>query len=209
MTRLSALDLSRNQLRGTFPDAIGNLVTLKRLKLGENQFAGKLPNTMSKLTNLVRLELHRNKLTHCPDMLGNLMQLHTLKISENRFSGELPASWVLLASIRELYIFSNQFTIFDPDPHAVDWLGNRIMTQSNVQLLDVLRKRCHVLVLMEEQVGDGGFVADRLPTKEVWPNQPHLYGNGFPSQTLKSHTPAIMKQLKAIRSEEREVDVLD
>jgi hypothetical protein len=209
LTHLTLLDLSKNEMRGTFPDAIGNLVALNRLKLGENQFHGKLPQTMSKLTNLVRLELHRNKLTHIPDMLGNLMKLHTLKVNENCFTGEIPQSWVLLESIRELYIYGNEFVIFDPDPHAVDWLGNRALTKSNLQVLDILRKRCHILVMTEDQVGDGGFVADRLPTKEVWPNQPHLYGNGFPSVKLKSHTAPVFLRLKEVRSEEREVNVLD
>ena len=201
--------MTSNAIRGTFPDAIGNLVTLNRLKLGENQFHGKLPQTMSKLTNLVRLELHRNRLTDHPDMLGNLTGLHTLKINENLFDGELPASWILLENIKEIYIYSNRFTIFDPNPHAVDWLDNKIMTPANVQLLDVLRKRCSILVLMEEQVGDGGFVADRLPTKEVWPNQPHLYGNGFPSRKLPSHTAPVMERLKEVRSAERDIGVLD
>jgi hypothetical protein len=57
-------------------------------------------------------------------------------------------------------------------------------------------------------VGDGGFIADRLPPRDVWPNQPHLYGNGFESQTLPSHAGACLAHLAQIRNQERDVDTI-
>lgn len=208
LSNMTDLDLTRNQIRGTFPDAIGNLVSLKKLKLGQNQFYGKLPLTMSKLTELTRLELHRNRLTHVPDMLGNCAKLHTLRLNENLFTGELPDAWVMLDSIRELYIFSNHMTMFEKQAKraALGSTETRQLTAQNLKVLDILRKRCHILVLLDEQVGDGGFVADRLPTKEIWPTQPHLYGNGFTSVKLHSHDDGTLKHLANVRNEERDVE---
>jgi len=207
MSNLTDLNLTRNGIRGTFPDAIGNLIALKKLKLGQNQLHGALPMTMSKLTELTRLELHRNRLCAVPDMLGNLSKLHTLKINENLFTGELPDAWVMLESIRELYIFSNHFKLFDNKPKHFSFSGSnsKQLTAQNLKVLDVLRKRCHILVMLEDQVGDGGFIADRLPDRETWPEQPHLYGNGFESVKMHSHDDATLAHLAKIRNEERDV----
>jgi hypothetical protein len=107
----------------------------------------------------------------------------------------------MLEVIRELYIFSNHFTLFSNSQSSTP-----VLTPNNYKLLDVLRKRCQILVMVEDQVGDGGFVANRLPTKEVWPNQPHLYGNGFTSVKLQSHDSETLKKLAKIRNEERDVE---
>lgn len=157
---------------------------------------------MSKLTQLTQLELQRNRLCGTPDMLGNCFKLHTLKLSENQFTGELPEEWMMLEVIRELYIFSNKLTLFSENSQHTD---NPVLTPNNYKLLEVLRKRCHILVMMEDQVGDGGFIADRLPNREIWPHQPHLYGNGFASVKLKSHDGVTMKMLRQRRNEDREV----
>jgi len=202
LANLTDLNLTKNGLRGTFPDAIGNLVTLKKLKLGMNHFHGKLPLTLSKLTELTRLELHRNRLEASPDMLGNLVNLHTLKLNENQFTGEIPDSWILLESIKEIYMFTNAFTLFTKESTKT----TKTLTPQNIAILDVLRKRCSILVMLDEQVGDGGFVAERLPSKEIWPHQPHLYGNGFASQKLPSHDDATLRVLAEIRNEERNVE---
>lgn len=201
LANLTDLNLTKNGLRGTFPDAIGNLVTLKKLKLGMNHFHGKLPLTMSKLTDLTRLELHRNRLEGSPEMLGNLVQLHTLKLNENQFTGEIPDSWILLEGIKEIYMFTNHFSLFTEKSTKTD----KTLTPHNIAILDVLRKRCSILVMLDEQVGDGGFVADRLPSKDIWPHQPHLYGNGFTSVKLPSHDPETLATLASIRNEERDV----
>ena len=58
------------------------------------------------------------------------------------------------------------------------------------------------------QVGDGGFIADRLPSKEIWPNQPHLYGNGFSSVKMPSHDEKTLAHLAKVRNEERDADTL-
>mmetsp|Transcript_30658 Transcript_30658/g.62332 ORF Transcript_30658/g.62332 Transcript_30658/m.62332 type:complete len:331 (+) Transcript_30658:110-1102(+) len=209
LKNLTDLNLNKNGIRGTFPDAIGNLITLKKLKLGQNQMYGKLPLTFSKLTELTRLELHRNRLEGSAEMLGNLAKLHTLKINENLFTGELPKAWLMLENIREVYLFSNHFSVFKVAKHVNPWSqeggDDRELTDQNLQVLDVMRKRCYILVMLEEQVGDGGFIAERLPPRAVWPNQPHLYGNGFTSVSLQSHPADTLKALAKIRNEDRDL----
>lgn len=106
----------------------------------------------------------------------------------------------MLEVIRELYIFSNKLTLFSSSQSSTP-----VLTPNNYKLLEVLRKRCHILVMMEDQVGDGGFIADRLPDRKIWPHQPHLYGNGFTSVKLRSHDTSTMKMLQKVRNEDREV----
>lgn len=68
--------------------------------------------------------------------------------------------------------------------------------------------RVALLVRLMQKVGDGGFIAERLPPRDVWPNQPHLYGNGFVSEKMASHSKEYNAHLAKIRNEERDVDTL-
>jgi hypothetical protein len=146
-----------------------------------------------------------------PDMLGNLSNLHTLKINENQFTGEFPDAWVMLENIRELYIFSNHFKLFEKKSKHFSFnapSSDRVLTAQNLKVLDILRKRCHILVMLEDQVGDGGFIADRLPDRETWPNQPHLYGNGFESMKMHSHDDETLAHLAAVRNQQRDFSTI-
>jgi hypothetical protein len=61
---------------------------------------------------------------------------------------------MMLESIRELYIFSNKFKLFEDTKRGTALMkaGPRELTQQNMKILDILKKRCTILVMVEDQV---------------------------------------------------------
>ncbi|GKC01094.1 kinase-like domain-containing protein [Tanacetum coccineum] len=122
--QLRSLYLDDNQLYGSLPSSIGNLVGLSDLQLGPNRFSGKIPTTISKLQKLqvfslfsnqfsgpipdaignlallTRLYLDHNKLEgHIPSSLGNCKELNALSLADNRLSGKIPKQILQLPSL--------------------------------------------------------------------------------------------------------------
>jgi hypothetical protein len=63
--------------------------------------------------------------------------------------------WSSLAAHARRYLFSNRLTLFSKKPKAPSYgavTGTRELTPQNLKVLDVLRKRCAILVMLEEQV---------------------------------------------------------
>ena len=61
--RITKLNLSTNQLRGSIPDVLGRLIELTFLALDNNILSGKISTELGNLTNLRRLHLNDNQLT--------------------------------------------------------------------------------------------------------------------------------------------------
>ncbi|MDE2963436.1 MAG: hypothetical protein OXU26_05965, partial [Acidobacteriota bacterium] len=71
--RVTSLDLNDNQLTGSIPAELGNLVNLRFLVLDYNQLTGAIPAELGDLANLQNLWLANNQLTgSIPSELGNL-----------------------------------------------------------------------------------------------------------------------------------------
>ncbi len=63
--RVTALDLSENQLKGTIPVELGSLSKVIELHLWGNQLTGEIPPALGDLANLTDLFLRGNRLTGC------------------------------------------------------------------------------------------------------------------------------------------------
>ena len=59
---LTYLNLGYNELSGSIPSEIGNLLNLNYLLLGNNHFSGTIPSEIGNLVNLARLDLIKNQL---------------------------------------------------------------------------------------------------------------------------------------------------
>ena len=90
------INLSDNNLVGTVPTEIGNLIYLRQLYLGFNSLSGELPESMGNLTQLKYVSLAYNNLTgNIPESFASWMNtLETISLSGNSFSGRLPESIV-------------------------------------------------------------------------------------------------------------------
>jgi Leucine-rich repeat (LRR) protein len=109
--RVISLFLDENQLSGTIPSDLGNLLYLQDLYLGFNQLSGEIPSVLGNLTNLITLYLNDNELTGAiPSLLGNLLNLEELDLSFNQLSGEIPSVLGSLTNLIALYLNDNELT---------------------------------------------------------------------------------------------------
>jgi len=107
---LRLLDLSNSHFGGVIPDSIGNLSTqLFLLKLRGNQLSGSIPTVIENLLNLAELTMEKNYLSgSIPSVLGNLKMLQRLDLSENKLSGLIPSSLGNITQLFEFHLQKNQ-----------------------------------------------------------------------------------------------------
>ncbi len=126
--RVTALDLSSNNLRGTLPAALGSLTSLTTLDLSDNRLSRTIPN-LSALTRLTMLDLGDNQLSGTIPNLSALTSLTTLKLGDNQVSGTIPGWLGSLTSLTTLNLRDNRLT--GPIPEE---LGD--LTQLDILYLD-------------------------------------------------------------------------
>jgi hypothetical protein len=87
-----------NNLTGSLPPEIGNLIWLRSFNIGSNKFSGPLPTEF-----------------------GNLINLTVINLSSNQFSGPLPASLANLVNLVTAYLGNNPLNIPFPSEIMSNW----------------------------------------------------------------------------------------
>ncbi|KAG5235184.1 LRR receptor serine/threonine-protein kinase [Salix suchowensis] len=101
---LRVMGFGRNQIRGTIPDGIGNLVSLAVLRLASNQLSSMIPSSIGKLQNLGYLNLYDNKISgSIPSSVGNMTSLIIANLDLNNLHGSIPSN---LGNCRNLLALS-------------------------------------------------------------------------------------------------------
>jgi len=105
------VQLADNNLCGTIPTEIGDMINLFDLDLSENNLTGPIPTTLSQLNNLRTLHLENNQLSGSisPD-LYSLPNLYSLGLSGNRFTGQISSDIENLTEMRYLHLDDNQLS---------------------------------------------------------------------------------------------------
>jgi hypothetical protein len=110
LINLTGLSLDNNHLTGSIPSSLGNLSKLITLFLYSNQLTGSIPKEIGNLNNLLSLLLFSNQLTgSIPKEIGNLSKLRYLNLAENQLAGTLPLELGNLSALITLFLNSNQF----------------------------------------------------------------------------------------------------
>ncbi|KAJ3697974.1 hypothetical protein LUZ61_001679 [Rhynchospora tenuis] len=108
---LTVLELAGNQIDGTIPESIGQLIGLISLDLSRNKISGQIPISISNLRNLKRLLLSHNFLTgSIPSNLSALQSLEVLDLSSNSLSGEIPGNLINLHNLSTLLLNNNKLS---------------------------------------------------------------------------------------------------
>ena len=125
LLQLEHLNLSRNDgLSGSTLTNIVDLTKLKQLNLYNINLAGSLPTEIGNLNNLTYLNLGYNQLSgELPSTFGDLSNLTYLRLNNNQFSGAIPASLNNLVVLYYLNLGNNNFSSL-PD------LGNLTQLES-------------------------------------------------------------------------------
>ncbi|HXL57461.1 MAG TPA: T9SS type A sorting domain-containing protein, partial [Chitinophagaceae bacterium] len=98
-----------NQLSGSIPSSLGNLVNLQIIGLSYNQLSGSIPSSLGNLVYLQVLNLSHNKLSgKIPPAIADRQQLFALNLSYNRFTFN---GMELMAQTFPFAIYANQARI--------------------------------------------------------------------------------------------------
>lgn len=130
--RVTALDLTGQNLQGQIAPSLGNLTFLRNLTLKSNLFFGQLP-PLNRLRRLQNLYLGNNNLQGLnPDALINCSNLQTLDLSFNSITGSLPPNIGFLSSLVDLFLQGNNFSGIIP-PSIQNITNLRLLVLSDNQ----------------------------------------------------------------------------
>ncbi|KAG5551666.1 hypothetical protein RHGRI_009925 [Rhododendron griersonianum] len=108
---VDTLALGGNQLYGSIPSTIGNLVNMEVLGLHYNLFTGPIPGNIGYLHKLLVFYFLNNNISgQIPDSIGNLSLLIKLHLQKNRLEGAIPLNLGNCRFLRELSLRNNTFT---------------------------------------------------------------------------------------------------
>ena len=108
LVNLDQLYLRLNALSGPIPAELGQLTNLRRLNLNYNALSGSIPIELGQLTNLQYLYLQGNALSGpIPIELGQLTNLQLMDLHNNDLSGSIPAELSTLAALKDLKLYNN------------------------------------------------------------------------------------------------------
>ncbi|KAJ8759138.1 hypothetical protein K2173_004145 [Erythroxylum novogranatense] len=94
LVNLGAPDVSKNKLSGEIPGTLGNCKVLEILNLEENFFQGSIPSSFSSLRSISELNLSHNNLSgQIPKYLSDF-KLEYVDLSYNDLEGEVPVQGV-------------------------------------------------------------------------------------------------------------------
>lgn len=105
------LELTANNLCGTIPESIGDLVGLSWLFLDQNKLTDSIPISIGNLVCLEYFNISMNQLTGTiPSSIGNLKMLRDLSLSNNYLSGAIPVDMCHLPELSSLSLSGNRLT---------------------------------------------------------------------------------------------------
>ncbi|CDO96825.1 unnamed protein product [Coffea canephora] len=158
-------------IKGSIPDAIGNLSNLILLTLEGNHLSGPIPSTMKYLQNLQALDLDDNQLSgSIPDCIcklkrllnlsynslsgllpyetGNLKVVTLLDLSGNQLNGNIPSSFGALQSVANLSLAQNKLQ--GPIPDSLSHvLSLQFLDLSNNNLSGPIPKSLETLLYLK------------------------------------------------------------
>nr|GEW54815.1 receptor-like protein kinase 2 [Tanacetum cinerariifolium] len=103
--------ISNNNISGSIPVVISNVVSLKQLQLDTNQISGLIPADIGKLQNLEVFFAWDNQLEgSLPLSLGNCSNLQALDLSQNSLTGSIPSGLFQLQNLTKLLLISNDIS---------------------------------------------------------------------------------------------------
>ncbi|PKU87108.1 Receptor-like protein kinase HSL1 [Dendrobium catenatum] len=129
---LVEIDLSKNNLTGSIPEAFGELQNLSALLLCYNNLSGEIPASIGRLPNLYDIKLFNNRLEGVlPPEMGKYSKLRNFEVDDNMFTGELPEHLCDGKVLTCLIVFNNQLTGTLPESLSSCYTLLNVQIQNN------------------------------------------------------------------------------
>ncbi|RZS03406.1 hypothetical protein BHM03_00033591 [Ensete ventricosum] len=136
LRNLTYLDLSYNNIPGSFPTSLYNCSSLRYLDLSQNRFVGVIPDDVDRLSRLLtHLDLSSNNFSgDVPPAIGRSPAIQELFLNNNLFNGSFPAEIGNLSRLRSLGLAYNPFAPngIPPEFGNLTQLGFLWMTSANL-----------------------------------------------------------------------------
>ncbi|CAL5363844.1 unnamed protein product [Camellia sinensis] len=182
-TKLRKIQLGYNQILGSIPYGIQNLIHLERIWLVGNHFTGNLPFDIGKLQNLQDWDFLHGSI---PPSLGDCKNLLSLSLAHSKLSGPIPQLVIGLSSLSHLDLSKNYLTSSLPVEVANLKNLGYLSVSSNMLSGEIpgTLGRC---VMLETLYMDGKFFQGtirstlaslRVPTKGIFANASAISVNG-------------------------------
>jgi len=104
-----SLSLAGNNLSGTLPAELSDLVYLETLNLQTNAITGSIPSNLGNLQNLKTVNLQSNKFEGTLPNLSGISGLKKLSVSGNLFKGTIPGHLNDFDNIEQIDLSNNGF----------------------------------------------------------------------------------------------------
>lgn len=105
-----------NNLVGSLPSEIGNLLFMESLDVSQNSLTGHIPHELANDVSLDHIFMEENRFSGTiPDIFGNLPKLNWIVLAMNRLSGTIPDSFWNVNHTFEIPLFGNDLTGTVPD----------------------------------------------------------------------------------------------
>jgi Leucine-rich repeat (LRR) protein len=105
---LTEFDVDDNNVGGTLPTTFGLMDNLQEINIRKNVIGGPIPSELGQLTNLEHIYAKENMLTGTlPSEIGNMQSLEDLELSESFLVGSIPDTFANLSALEYLELFAN------------------------------------------------------------------------------------------------------
>ncbi|KAJ0087846.1 hypothetical protein Patl1_31585 [Pistacia atlantica] len=109
------LNFMWNNLTGSIPKEIGNLITLKLLLLSGNQISGPIPDELGSLSNVTILNLDSNNISGpLPKTFANMTSARHFHLNNNSISGQIPPELSALPQLLHFLLDNNNLSGYLP-----------------------------------------------------------------------------------------------
>ncbi len=152
--RVTAIQLSENNMMGRIPITLGLLDKLEELNLSHNQLTGRIDTILSTLGRLKILDLsHNNFHGTIPASIVHLDQLEILHVGHNQFTGDFPTQIIELSQLDSVEVINNHFT-FAQNPKAYAQHSEKIFKQANYSDLYLFNKDPQAFSLSPSEIAE-------------------------------------------------------
>jgi hypothetical protein len=119
LNQTRTIDLSGQDLQGTFPAVLTRLPYLQSIQFAWNNFSGPLPDSIGTMNHLLNFEVQYNQFTgNIPSTWSNAKNFQLMNFANNFLSGELTSAVGLLRNLKGMFLYDNMITGTLPDEFA-------------------------------------------------------------------------------------------